>query len=105
WYVARGRAGRHRVHDHGVVQGGRVVVVPGRLVGLGGDDEHAVAVRVVGRCLRERGVVDRAERFLDHAGTVVDGVEDGVGPVVDVGDERVTDAQWFDHAVRALAQL
>src|SRR5207302_7664379 len=83
--VAGGGCRCHRVDDHGVVESGRVVVMAGRLVGLRSDDQHAVLIGVVGGGLGEGGVVDRAQGLLDDAGAVVNGVEHGLGPVVDVG--------------------
>ena len=94
-----------RVHDHGVVEGGRVVVVARFLVGLRRHDQHAVAVCVVGRRLGEAGVVQGAQRLLHDAGAVVNGVDHGLGPVVDVGDERVAHPHLEQHAVGALGDL
>src|SRR3954470_8829634 len=75
----------------------------GFLVGFTRDDEYAAVVGVVDRRLRERRVVEGAERFLHYVDVVVGGVDDRGGEVVDVGDERVTDAQRQNPAVGALA--
>src|SRR5207237_5687610 len=95
---------RARVDHHGVVEGGRIVVVAGLVVGLGGDDQDTVAVGVVDGGLSEGGVVDGAQGLLYHAGPVVHGVDDGAGEVVDVGHEGVSDPQGHEHAVAAHAQ-
>src|SRR5204862_4870445 len=64
--------------------------------------EHAVRVGVVDGGLAEAGVVDRAQGLLHDTDTVVDGVDHGLGEVVDVGDEGGADAQRGEHAVGAL---
>ena len=93
---------RDRVHDHRVVQRGGVVMVAGGLVGLRRIHHDSVVIGVVDRRLRVRGIVDRPQRFLQHADPVVDAVNHRLRERVDVRDERVADAQRHEHAVRAL---
>ncbi len=97
----RQRRGADRVHRHRVVVGGGPHVVAGGLVRHRRVDDHPVLVGVVERRLRERGVVDRPERLLDHGHAVVGRVGDGLTEVVHVRDERVPDPQRHDRARRA----
>ena len=94
-----------RVHDHRVVVGGGPVVVSGLLVGGRRDGDDAARVRVVDRFLAEARVVESAERLLDDVDVVVRRVDDRFGEMLDVGDERITDTQRHEHALRADADL
>ncbi len=74
------------------------------LVGRRGDHRHVVGPGVLDRGARERGVVHRAERLLDHLRARVDGVHDAFGEEIRVGDEAVADAHGEHAAVRAGAE-
>ena len=70
------------------------------LVRGGRDHSHAVVVGVLDGLPCELGVVQRAERLLDHERSVVHSIEDRLPEVVAVGHERVPDAHRDRHAVR-----
>ena len=76
----------------------------GCLVCRGCDHHRPVVVGVVERPPRERRVVERAQRLLDHRRPPIGGVQHRLGEAVDVGDERLADPQLHDHAVGARAQ-
>ena len=66
-------------------------------------EEGAVPVGVVECLTREARVEERADRSLDDLDVVVGGIEDGLGEVVRVDDERVPDAHRHDLAAGAVA--